>query len=94
MIGFEIEIPLEINLLFAISFSSIVKNIFGFISLNLIPNEAVSGEDAEVGINRVLDRLRKGIDAIAALKAMRKLDKRQVVEVSKWRFWRKKRTGA
>ncbi len=63
-------------------------------ALNLIPNEAVSGEDAEVGINRVLDRLRKGIDAIAALKAMRKLDKRQVVEVSKWRFWRKKRTGA
>lgn len=63
-------------------------------ALNLIPQEAVSGEDAEVGINRVLDRLRKGIDAMAALKAMRKRDKGQVGKVSKWRFWRDKFTGA
>jgi len=59
-------------------------------ALNLISKEPMSGEDAEIGINRMLDRLRKGIDAIGALKGIKKQRERESGGVSKWRFWRGK----
>jgi hypothetical protein len=58
--------------------------------LDLICKEPMSGEESEIGINRMLDRLRRGIDSMVALKEIQKREKKQVGEVSKWRFWQGK----